>query len=201
MMGSGSGTVLKKTEDSMYILTCYHVIDANYEAQQRGYKVGVTVGYNIETKEGKPAGMTVYGAEIIKVDVENDLALLKTYFNDESLKVIKLAEEEPIRGDIIYSVGHPLGLPRAISKGILTSKVEGFYVSDNTTTFGNSGGGLFNIKGELIGVPAKVTGYEGGKDDLGKPTFVPESGLGLSINLTVIKTFLLGTEVMPYWTE
>lgn len=196
MMGSGSGTVIKKTKDSMYIITCYHVIEPNYEAQKKGFKIGVTIGYGKEANSGKTAGVTVYGAEIIKADKENDLALLKTFFNDDDLNEIKLAKTDPIRGEVVYSVGHPLGLMRAVSKGILTSKVEGFYISDNTTTFGNSGGGLFNIKGELIGIPAQVMGYGGGNDANGEVAFIPESGLGMSISLLRIKEFLIGTEAI-----
>lgn len=196
MIGSGSGTIIKKTEDSMYILTCYHVIAPNYEAQKKGFKIGVTIGYSKEDKTDKTDGLTVYGAEIIKADKENDLALLKTSITDKDLNEIKIAEISPEKGDIVYSVGHPLGLMRAISKGILTAKVEGYLISDTTMTYGNSGGGLFNIRGELIGVPSQVVGYDGGLDENGEVSFIPESGLGMSINLLRIKDFLIGTEVL-----
>jgi serine protease Do len=131
-------------------------------------------------------GVVVYGAEIIKIDEENDLALLKTFMVDDELEVAKIATTEPQKGDIVYSVGSPLGILRTVSQGILSNKVEGFYLSDNTTTFGNSGGGLYNTNGELIGVPAQVMGY--GSEEL----FAPESSLGMSINLPRIRLFLDG---------
>ena len=194
MTGSGSGTIIKKTEDSMYILTCYHVIESNWQLQKQGFKMAPTVGYSKSDKFDKVSGLVIYGAEIIKVDEEKDLALLKISINDKDLNEIKIAEINPEKGDVIYSIGHPLGLMRALSKGILTAKIEGFYVSDNTITFGNSGGGLFNIKGELIGVPSQVMGYGVGKDENGEQYFVPESGLGQSINLIIVKEFLKEVE-------
>jgi S1-C subfamily serine protease len=83
---------------------------------------------------------------------------------------------------------------RTVSKGILANKIVGFYLTDSTTTFGNSGGGLYNKKGELIGIPSNVLGYAGGLDKEGKVTFVPESSLGLSRDLPTIKAFLEGVE-------
>jgi S1-C subfamily serine protease len=183
IFGEGAGTVIKKTENNMYILTCAHVVKEIYEFNKQGLKFGVSIGYSKSDKRDIIAGMIVYGAEIIKYDEENDLALLKTFIVDDNLIAINITNTEPQKGDIVYSVGSPLGLLRTISKGILSNKIEGFYVSDNTITFGNSGGGLYNINGELIGVPARVLAYDNNS---------PESSLGLSINLQIIKDFLRG---------
>jgi S1-C subfamily serine protease len=187
MGGTGSGTIIKKINEEMYILTAYHVIEENAELAKVGFDVGVTVGYPRRDTTGRIAGMILYGAKIIKTDEDNDLALLKTSYDDENLNEMSLAITNPKIGDIIYSVGNPLGFVRTISKGILCNIIEDFYISDNTCTYGNSGGGLFNKTGELIGVPVQV-GYI---YDLGENNSLsPETSLGKSVKLPVIKEFL-----------
>jgi S1-C subfamily serine protease len=195
--GEGAGTVIKKTENRMYILTCYHVIAEIDKLNKIGISLGVTVAYSKKDERNSIAGMTAYGAQIIKTDEEHDLALLEIFIVDENLTVVNLAEIEPQKGDTVYSIGSPLGIWRTISKGIICNKQDGFYISDNTTTYGNSGGGLYNSKGELIGIPSNVMGYSVAKkkpEPIPEPKFVPESSLGLAIDLPTIKDFLEGVE-------
>jgi len=183
LFGEGAGTVIKKTKDTMYILTCYHVIAEVYEMKTTALRVKV-VYYMYESKL---QGAVVYVADIIKVNKDDDLALLKVNYNDLRLKEIKIADNEPVKGDEVYTVGNPLGSIRNISKGILSNIIEGFYITDATTTFGNSGGTLYNKEAELIGVPAQVTGYGTSSEN-----FSPESSMGMSISLPIIKAFLEG---------
>ena len=199
LFGEGAGTIIKKTNTNMYILTCAHVVQNIYGINQYGMKMAVTIGYSKTDEKDKIGGLIVYGTEIIAYDEENDLALLKTSIVDDNLEVVNLAETEPEKGDKVYSIGSPLGLYRTISAGIISNKLEGFYFSDQTTTFGNSGGGLYNAKGELIGIPSNVIGYAMAKrlgyekylqNEEGK--FIPETSLGLSISLFRIKEFLRG---------
>jgi len=195
--GEGAGTVIAKTENRMYILTCYHVVAEIDRINKMGMKVGVTIAYSKKDDRNSIAGMTAYGAQIIKTDEEHDLALLEIFTVDENLTVVNLAEIEPQKGDTVYSIGSPLGIWRTISKGIICNKQDGYYISDNTTTYGNSGGGLYNSKGELIGVPSNVMGYSVAKkkpEPIPEPKFVPESSLGLAIDLPTIKDFLEGVE-------
>ena len=188
LFGSGAGTVIKKTDNEMYVLTCYHVVEEIVNANNQGTKMNAVIGYTLDdTGDSENLKSFVsFSAYVIKYDVETDLALLQINYSDPNLEVAKLAEVEPQQGDVVYSVGSPLGLLRNVSKGILANKLVGFYISDNTTTFGNSGGGLYNKDGELIGVPSNVLGYKVGLE------FVPESSLGLSRDLPTIKTFLQG---------
>lgn len=186
LFGLGSGTIIKKSSEGMYILTCYHVISELAQLNEGGANILATIGYVKDDLTGKEQGAVIYAATIIKVDQENDLALLKTFIVDDNLNVIKLAKIEPNKGDTVYSVGNPLGIMRTLSRGILSNHKEGFYFSDNTTTFGNSGGSLYNINGELIGVPSNVMGYQIEED------MVPEASLGLSIDLLRIREFLRG---------
>jgi len=192
LFSGGSGTVIKLTNENMYILTCHHVIDMVLIWQEEIPELKVKVGYIRTDKYGETIGKTYYTAEIVKYDEDNDMALLKVKLIDENLTEVSIAEIEPEKGDAVYSVGNPLGMIRTLSKGILANKEEGFYICDNTTTYGNSGGGLFNDKGELIGVPSNVTGYYFKTDENEEETFVPETSLGYSRNLKTIKEFLEG---------
>jgi S1-C subfamily serine protease len=194
LFGSGAGTIVKKTDKEMYVLTCYHVIEEIVKFNNSGFPITAVVGYTLdETGDSESLKSFVsYSATVAKYDEKVDLALLKVNYSDPNLEEIKIAENEPKKGDTVYSVGSPLGLLRTVSKGILANKIEGFFVCENVTTFGNSGGGLYNKDGELIGVPSNVMGYAGGLDKEGKVTFVPESSLGLSRDLPTIKEFLKG---------
>jgi len=183
-LGIGSGTVIKKTKNEMYILTCYHVIADFYTEKDVLPTEKITIAYDT----------LVYPVDIIKIDKEQDLALLKAYVNDENLEVIKLAENNPKQGDTVYTVGNPLGVTRNISKGILSSYLEGedynkvfrkFYIVDALCVFGNSGGGLYNENAELIGIPSNVPSY-----GLGSVV----TNMGMCISLDVIKEFLKDVE-------
>lgn len=189
IFSEGAGTVIKKTDNNMYILTCAHVVEEIIRENEKGNPLGASVGYTMIDDNGRLLGVVFYGASIIKYDETTDLALLKTFIVDDNLIAVNIASEEPQKGDVVYSVGSPLGLIRTVSKGILSNKEDGFYISDNTITFGNSGGGLYNIKNELIGVPARVLVYQ-----IDDANIVPESGLGLSITLQIIKEFLEGVD-------
>ena len=194
LFGSGAGTVVKKTDKEMYVLTCYHVVDDIVKLNKAGMKINAIIGYTLDNTGDMDnlKSFVSFSAEVVKSDEENDLALLKINYSDPNLSEIKIAEVEPQKGDTVYSVGSPLGLLRTVSRGILANKIVGFYLTDGTTTFGNSGGGLYNKNGELIGVPSNVMGYEGGLGKDGKETFIPESSLGLSRDLATVKAFLEG---------
>jgi S1-C subfamily serine protease len=190
IVGLGSGTVIKKTNTNMYILTCAHVVSNIYDLNQSGLLIRGTLGYLKNGTNDQTSGMVLYTYEVVKYDEENDLALIKTDYADEVLNEIPLAKNTPKIGDTVYSVGNPLGIMRTLSKGILANKVEGFYTFDGITTFGNSGGGLFNRVGELIGVPSQVPVYV----VLDEQKSIPESSLGMCVSLERIKIFLEGVD-------
>ena len=183
LFGEGAGTVIKKTNDAMYILTCYHVIAEVYEMKNVALRVKIVYYMH----ESKLQGAVVYTADIIRINENDDLALLKVNYNDCRLEEIKIADNEPLKGDEVYTVGSPLGSIRNISKGIISNIIEKFYITDATITFGNSGGTLYNKDAELIGVPAQVYGY-----GVSSETFSPESSMGMSISLPIVKAFLQG---------
>lgn len=145
--GAGSGVVL--TEDG-YIVTNRHVIDG----------VGTV---KVRLSNGRTYPATVTGK-----DAKTDLAVLK--IDAEGLTAAKLADSSRTRvGDFVIAVGNPLGeLGGTVTEGIVSALDREITVDGQTMTLlqtsaavnpGNSGGGLFNLDGELVGVvSAKSSG-------------------------------------------
>lgn len=141
VQGAGSGVII--SEDG-YIITNYHVIeDAN----------SVTVTLR--------DGQSSYTAAVIGSDSENDIALLKVdatgltpaTFGDSSTLAV---------GDYVVAIGNPLGeLGGTVTDGIISALARDVTIEGENMTLlqtnaqispGNSGGGLFNANGELIGI-------------------------------------------------
>lgn len=132
----------------------------------------------IKTSDG-----VFYNAEIVYVEEKNDLAILKII--DTTKKIfpfVKIANSSDVKvGQNIYAIGSPLGFEYTISEGIVAALRENEKVSftdpDTYTlvekTFdkviqitaaispGNSGGALFNGKGEVIGITTYSYGFYG----------------------------------------
>jgi len=159
---SGSGFIV--TSDG-YIVTNYHVIADAYTG---GYKVSVI------TYDG-----TKYDAEIKGVEESNDLAVLK--INATGLSAATLGNSDDLQvGETIYAIGNPLGeLSFTMTNGMVSALDRDITTRDSTTgetttnnmfqisaavNEGNSGGPVYNTKGEVVGiVTAKYsdTGVEG----------------------------------------
>ena len=144
--GSGSGVIL--TEDG-YIATCAHVVD--------GAK-SVKVTLNDDTS---------YDATIVGTDKKNDIAIIKIDAKDLTPAVVGDSETLTVGSEVI-AIGNPLGeLRGTATAGIIsatnrTIEVEGqamtLIQTDAAISPGNSGGGLFDATGKLIGiVNAKVS--------------------------------------------
>jgi S1-C subfamily serine protease len=117
--------------------------------------------------------------KLVKVNHEVDLALFEYVGAYCDLTIAPIAVEEPRVGDRIWAVGNPAGLEDAITSGTLVRKMNFSYLIDAKIYYGSSGGGLFNTKGELIGVNVAM---------VGTGTYL----LGMSVNLRTIKAFILG---------
>ena len=138
---AGSGFIL--TADG-YILTNQHVID-----KARSITVAMYDG-------------TTYPAELVGYDVNNDIAVLKIDAKD--LTPVVLGDSDRLEvGDEVIAIGNPLGeLTFSLTKGnvsalnravTLSSKVTmNLIQTDTAINSGNSGGALFNMYGEVIGI-------------------------------------------------
>lgn len=154
--GAGSGVIFKSNG---YIITNNHVVEG-------ARKVTVTV----DSAKGKTKD---YEAQIIGTDASNDVAVLK--INAKNLTAADMGKTSSVSvGDMAVVVGNPLGeLGDSVSAGIISSTSRTVTVenqqmklmqTDASVNPGNSGGGLFNGSGQMIGlVVAKSsgTGVEG----------------------------------------
>lgn len=147
--GSGAGVII--TADG-YIVTNYHVIE-------NATKITVYL------QDGTDYEATVAGA-----DSKTDLAVLKIEATGLPCATLG-ASGDVLVGDTVYAIGNPLGvLSSSVSRGIVsgldrTITVEGnemtLMQTDASVNPGNSGGGLFNNAGQLIGiVNSKSMGYD-----------------------------------------
>ena len=152
VQGAGSGVIVK---DDGYIATNYHVI-------QGANKVEVTL-HNGES----------YPARIVGSDPANDIAVIKIDAKDLTTATIGDSSTVDV-GDLAVAIGNPLGqLGGTATTGIISALDRTLDVEGTTLTLlqtdaaingGNSGGGLFNSKGELIGIvesKASAVGVEG----------------------------------------
>jgi len=124
--------------------------------------------------------------KLIKVNHEVDLALFEYVDGYVDLTVAPIAVEEPKVGDAIWAVGNPAMLEDAVTGGTLVKKVGYVYFIDAKIYYGSSGGGLFNTKGELIGVNVAMTGVN--------PVLIGGVNLtfGVTVNLRTMKAFIEG---------
>lgn len=138
--GAGSGVII--SQDG-YILTNNHVINGANSVKVR-------------LRDG-----TEYDATIIGSDSDNDIALLKV--NATGLSPATFGDSNSLAvGDYVVAIGNPLGeLGGTVTDGIISALARKVTIEDTQMTLlqtnaqvnpGNSGGGLFNVNGELVGI-------------------------------------------------
>jgi S1-C subfamily serine protease len=134
---SGSGFIISSDGT---VVTNYHVID---------HATSGTVTLNDGTKYDI---VTVLGYAKPKEVTDKDIAVIK--INASNLPVCTLGDSDKVQvGESVVAIGSPLGLPNVVSNGIV-SKVWGEGIIQITAPIspGNSGGPLFNMYGEVIGI-------------------------------------------------
>ena len=110
-----------------------------------------------------------YKAEVIGTDPLSDIAVLKIESNDKFIPV-KFGDSDKARiGDWVIAIGNPLGLSGTVTSGIISarnrniglSRYEDYIQTDASINQGNSGGPLFNMEGDVIGINTAILGREG----------------------------------------
>ncbi|WP_371170003.1 Do family serine endopeptidase [Aliiroseovarius sp. 2305UL8-7] len=113
-------------------------------------------------------------AKVIGTDPNTDLALLKVE-SDKPLHFVQFGDSDIMRvGDWVMAVGNPLGQGFSVSAGIVSQRnrelsgaYDDYIQTDAAINRGNSGGPLFNMDGEVIGVNTAILSPNGGSIGIG----------------------------------
>ena len=145
--GLGSGVMIN---NDGYAITNAHVIQGETNLE-------VTVW--LPQSDGSLQRTTIEEVEIIAINNHLDLALLRIKHPEgEPFDFSYLEKAESIVvGQPVFAIGNPLGLERSMSQGVVSTKQRSFdgltYIqTDAAVNPGNSGGPLFNTKGEVVGI-------------------------------------------------
>lgn len=151
---AGSAVVI---DPAGYLVTNFHVVDAVAEI-------------NVQFNDGR-----ITEPEIVGVDAETDLALLRVDMRD--IAAIPLGSSAQLRvGDVVLAIGNPYGLSKSVTQGIVSATgrgevslntFENYIQTDAAINAGNSGGALINVRGELIGINTAVLQQDGGTEGIG----------------------------------
>src|SRR5580692_1548547 len=117
-------------------------------------------------------------AKVIGKDAKVDVAVLKVE-SDKPLKTVKFGDSDKMRvGDGVMAVGNPFGLGETVTAGIISARnrnidsgpYDDFLQTDASINKGNSGGPLFNLQGEVIGINTAILSPSGGSIGIGFAT-------------------------------
>lgn len=175
--GLGAGVVISQAGE---IMTAAHVIEAA-ESVKVTFNNGEEVPANIVTQ-----------------NVDADVALIKLVWIPKDMKIAKLGDSDEMKiGNQVIVIGAPLGLEHSLSVGTISGRMISDHISDNFTqseffqtdaaiNHGNSGGPMFNMKGEVVGIVSFILSQSGGFE-----------GIGFAATSNLAKEELLGKQ--PFW--
>jgi len=157
--GLGSGVVVRRSGEKLYVLTNDHVAG---EAEQ----------INIKLQDGRS-----YKAKLVGRDENKDLALVM-FETRENIPVAEIGDSGSLMvGDWVLAVGSPLGFESTVTAGIVSAigrrSVQGaagftdYIQTDAAINQGNSGGALVNIYGQVVGINSWIASTSGGNIGLG----------------------------------
>ena len=144
----GSGFIISSDG---YILTNAHVVDGADE---------VTV---------KLTDRREFKAKVIGTDARSDIALIK--INASNLPKVPIGDSEQLQpGEWVIAIGSPFGFENSVTAGIVSATGRSlpsenyvpFIQTDVAVNPGNSGGPLFNMKGEVVGINSQIFSRSGG---------------------------------------
>ena len=156
--GNGSGFIWDRKG---HIVTNYHVIEKADRAQ-------VTL-----------SDQTTWDAELIGIEPNKDLAILKIKAPDTKLKPIPVATSHDLRvGQSVFAIGNPFGLDQTLTTGVISAlgreiqsiggrPIRGVIQTDAAINPGNSGGPLLDSNGRLIGVNTMIYSPSGASAGIG----------------------------------
>lgn len=159
--GLGSGVIVQRADERVYVLTNDHV-------------VGDAEEISVTLHDGRS-----YEATLVGADAERDLALVSFQADDE-VEIAVLGDSDTLQvGDWAFAVGNPLGFESTITAGIISAlgrrpapgnaigRLTDYIQTDAAVNQGNSGGALVNLHGEVIGINSWIASQSGGSIGLG----------------------------------
>lgn len=116
----------------------------------------------------------VFDAKLVGKDEKTDIAVLKIE-SEQALPFVPFGDSDKMRvGDWVIAMGNPLGQGFSVSAGIISARgrelngtYDDFLQTDAAINKGNSGGPLFNMKGEVVGVNTAILSPSGGSIGIG----------------------------------
>lgn len=157
--GLGSGVLVERRGETVYVLTNNHV-------------VGTAEEINVKLYDGRS-----YSARLIGGDPLKDLALV-AFDTREEIPLARLGNSERAQvGDWVLAVGNPYGFESTVTAGIVSAvgrkgmpgsrTLTDYIQTDAAINQGNSGGALVNLNGEVIGINTWIASQGGGSVGLG----------------------------------
>ncbi len=159
--GLGSGVMIRRAGNKVYVLTNAHV-------------VGDADEITVSLHDGE-----MYEATLVGKDPNRDLALVVFETRDD-VPIASLGDSDELYvGDWAFAVGNPLGYESTITAGIISalgrrpapgngmSGLTDYIQTDAAINQGNSGGALVNLKGEVVGINSWIASQTGGNVGLG----------------------------------
>ncbi len=155
---TGSGVIIGRNQSNFLILTSRHVIDPDFDPA-RLMTVDPKIGINVQFLDGNSRPAYVYWTEPNGID----LAVLGIGSTPTEVPVEGRRITEPVRiGERVFTVGNPQDLTWSYTEGIISSIRDSGKESPTYKVFqtqtpinqGNSGGGLYRMNGELVGIIA-----------------------------------------------
>ena len=114
-------------------------------------------------------------AQLVGKDSKSDLALLRVH-SDKTLKAVKFGDSDKLRlGEWVIAIGNPFSLGGTVTAGIVSARnrdinsgpYDNYIQTDAAINRGNSGGPLFNLNGDVIGVNTAIISPSGGSIGIG----------------------------------
>ena len=147
----------------------------------------------------------VVPAKVVTTSAAADVALIKLLWMPKEYAVAKIADSKTVKiGEEIFIIGAPFGLERSLSVGYISGRItekhgssdfskSEYFQTDAAINHGNSGGPMFNTKGEVVGIVSSILSQSGGFDGIG---FVVTSEIA-SLHLDGDQPFWYGAEFQP----
>lgn len=181
--GLGSGFLISDNQ----VITAAHVVQ-------------VADKVNVQFVDGE-----IIPAKVISAYSKADVALLELIWPKKNAVTVEFADSDQVKvGDQVFVVGAPYGLGHSLSSGYVSGKIDmkqdknpfrnsEYIQTDAAINTGNSGGPMFNMNGEVIGVVSNILTQSGGFQGIG---FAASSNITEEL-LFEKKIIWNGTDLLP----